>query len=404
MASRFIPSQGPPRVLALGQLTNSIGDGAYYVCSALYFTRIIGLTPTQVGLGLTLGWAIGSFAGVPFGHLADRHGPRGTAVLLALTTAAAVALFLVVRSNVAFLIAACLYTSCQCGLGAARQALLAALVEPENRTETRAYLQATTNAGIAIGAAIGAVALQLDTKPAYLAAFALDAASFLASAAVLLKVPSVPGRPRVTGEPALAVLRDRPYALISFLNMIMLLYMPMLSLILPLWIVRWTAAPRWMVGALMVLNTVGVVLFQVKVAHRVSDLASARRLVRYAGVLLLAACLVFALSTTGSAWVAAVVLVAGAGLQVVGEMMLASGSWEISFGLAPPDKHGQYQGFFGTGVSVARMLGPLMLTALIVDWGWPGWLVLGGLFVLAGFAITPAVHLAECTRVRTVTV
>src|SRR5215831_8593621 len=90
MASRFIPPQGPPRVLALGQLTNSIGDGAYYVCSALYFTRIIGLTPTQVGLGLTLGWAIGSFAGVPFGHLADRRGPRGTAVLLALATAAAV--------------------------------------------------------------------------------------------------------------------------------------------------------------------------------------------------------------------------------------------------------------------------------------------------------------------------
>jgi MFS family permease len=126
--------------------------------------------------------------------------------------------------------------------------------------------------------------------------------------------------------------------------------------------------------------------------------------VRYAGVLLLAACLVFALSTTGSALVAAIVLVAGAGLQVVGEMMLASGSWEISFGLAPPDKHGQYQGFFGTGVSVARMLGPLLLTALIVDWGWPGWLVLGGLFVLAGLAITPAVHLAERTRVRTITV
>jgi MFS family permease len=404
MASRFIPPAGAPRVLAYGQLTNSIGDGAYYVCSALYFTRIIGLTPTQVGLGLTLGWAIGSFAGVPFGHLADRRGPRGTAVLLALATAAAVALFLVVRSFVPFLIAACLYTSCQCGLGAARQALLAALVEPEKRTETRAYLQATTNAGIAIGAALGAVALQFDTKPAYLAAFALDAASFLASAAVLLRVPSVPGRPRVTGEPALAVLRDRPYALISLLNMVMLLYMPMLSLILPLWIVRWTAAPRWMVGALMVLNTVGVVLFQVRVARRVSDLASARRLVRYAGVLLLAACLVFALSRTGPTWVAALVLVAGAGLQVVGEMMLASGSWEISFGLAPPDKHGQYQGFFGTGVSVARMLGPLLLTALIVDWGWPGWLVLGGLFVLAGFALTPAVHLAERTRVRTITV
>ena len=89
-----------------------------------------------------------------------------------------------------------------------------------------------------------------------------------------------------------------------------------------------------------------------------------------------------------------------AGLQVVGEMMLGSGAWEISFGLAPPDKHGQYQGFFGTGVAVARMLGPLLLTALIITWGTPGWLVLGVLFAGAGFAIGPAVRWASQQRAR----
>jgi MFS family permease len=388
-------------VLAIAQLTNSIGDGAYYVCSALYFTRIVGLSATQVGFGLTLGWAIGSLAGVPLGHLADRKGPKGTAILLALATGAAVALFLVVRSFVPFLIAACLYTSCQCGLAAARQALLAGLVDSEQRTRIRAYLQATTNAGIAIGAALGGVALQFDSRPAYLAAFALDALSFLASAGLLLRLPPVPRVPPVRGEPALAVLRDRPYALIAFLNMIMLLYMPMLSLILPLWIVRHTHAPRWTVAALLVLNTVAVVLFQVKVARRVTGLASAALLVRYAGVFLLVACGVFALSAIGtSAWLAGLVLLVGACLQVVGEMLLGSGSWEISFGLAPPDKHGQYQGFFGTGVAVARMLGPLLLTALIITWGPPGWLVLGALFLLAGFAIGPAVRWAQRSHER----
>src|SRR5437899_10259069 len=190
MLSKFVPPAGPPRVLAIAQLTNSVGDGAYYVCSALYFTRVIGLSPTQVGFGLTVGWAIGSLAGVPLGHLADRRGARGVAILLALATAAAVALFLVVRSFVPFLIAACLYTSCQCGLSAARQALLASLVNAEQRTRIRAYLQATTNAGIAIGAALGGVALQYDSRPAYLAAFTLDAVSFLASAGVLLRLPS----------------------------------------------------------------------------------------------------------------------------------------------------------------------------------------------------------------------
>lgn len=183
--------------------------------------------------------------------------------------------------------------------------------------------------------------------------------------------------------------------------MIMLLYMPMLSLILPLWIVEHTHAPRWMVAALLVLNTIAVVLFQVRVARRVTGLASAALLVRYAGVFLLVACGVFALSTVGtSAWLAGLVLIVGAGLQVIGEMLLGSGSWEISFGLAPSDKHGQYQGFFGTGVAVARMLGPLLLTALIITWGTPGWLVLGALFLLAGFAMGPAVRWASRERAR----
>jgi MFS family permease len=142
-----------------------------------------------------------------------------------------------------------------------------------------------------------------------------------------------------------------------------------------------------------------VVLFQVRVAKRVTGLGSAARELRYAGVILLVACAVFALSTAGSsAWLAALVLLAGAALQVVGEMMLGSGSWEISFGLAPANKHGQYQGFFGTGVAIARMLGPSLLIALIITWGAPGWFVLGGLFLAAGFAMGPAVAWAARTR------
>ncbi|WP_158558222.1 MFS transporter [Spongiactinospora gelatinilytica] len=128
--NRILPPAGPPRVLALAQLVNSLGDGAYYACSALFFTRIVGLSPTQVGLGLTLAWGTGMLAGVPMGHLADRWGPRRTALLLALLTAAALSAFLVVRSFPAFLVAACAYACCQAGLTSARQALLAGL-DPE---------------------------------------------------------------------------------------------------------------------------------------------------------------------------------------------------------------------------------------------------------------------------------
>ncbi|MEU9011907.1 MFS transporter [Streptomyces sp. NPDC048479] len=402
MSLRIVPPSGSPRILAVAQLVNSLGDGAYYVCSALYFSRIVGLSPAQIGLGLTVAWAIGSVAGVPLGHLADRRGPRSTAVLLALATATSVVAFLFVRSFVPFLLAACCYATAQCGLAAARQALLAGLVAKEERTETLAYLQSTLNAGLAVGAAAGGVALHVGTREAYLSVFAMDAGAFTLCALVLLRLPTVqPAAPTTGGGPELAVLRDRPYALVSFLNMVMLLRMPLISLAIPLWIVERTSAPGWSVSALLVLNTAAVMLFQVRTAAAVTDLPSATRTVRRGGAVMLASCAVFALSAAGpAAWVAVAVLLAGAVLQVAGEMMQSAGAWQISFDLAPAGQQGQYQGCFGTGVSVARMLGPLLLTTLIVGWGVLGWLLLGALFLAAGLAMGPAVRWAEKSEAR----
>ncbi|MFD8984553.1 MFS transporter [Streptomyces sp. NPDC059564] len=397
MTIRFLPAPGAPRRLAAAQLSNSVGDGAYYVCSALYFTGVVGLSPARIGLGLTLAWAVGSVAGVPLGALADRRGPRGTSVLLALATAASVASFLFVRSFGAFLCAAVLYAVSQCGLAAARQALLAGLVAPAERTGVLAHLQSTLNAGLALGAALGGLALGAGTEGAYLVVFALDAVSFLVCAALLLGLPAVAPVPeRAAGEPRLAVLRDRPYALVTLLNAVLLLRMPLLSLAIPLWIVERTHAPGWLVSALFVLNTLAVMLFQVRTARPVTDLVSAGRALRLSGLVMALSCAVFAAAALpGAGWAAGALLVAGAALQADAEMRQSAGSWQIGFSLAPAERMGQYQGFFGTGVPVARTLGPMLLTALLLLWGIPGWLLLGALLLGASYAMGPAVRWAH---------
>ncbi|MGW2201078.1 MFS transporter [Streptomyces sp. NPDC001774] len=391
-----------PRALLLAQLSNAIGDGAFYVTSALYFSEIVGLSAARIGTGLTLAWAVGSVAGVWLGHLADRRGPRSTAVLLALATAGAVASFLFIRAFVPFLIAAAVYATAQSGLAAARQALLAGLVEPSARTEVLARLQSTLNAGLAVGAGLGGLALHAGTRTAYLSVFALDAAGFLVCALVLRGLPPVAPAPVVSaGEPRLAVLRDRPYALLTLLNALMLLRLPLLSLALPLWIVQRTSAPGWIVSALFVLNTGAVMLFQVRVARKVTCLSEATRAVRLAGAVMLASCAVFAVTAVGlGLWATVAVLALGAALQVVAEMRHSAGSWQIGFALAPAGRIGQYQGFYGTGVPVARTLGPLLVTALLVTWGVPGWLLLGGIFLLTGVVTGPAVRWAERARAR----
>lgn len=237
MTSRLVPPAGPRRVLAFAQLVNSVGAGAYYVTSALYFTHVVGLAPGRVGLGLTIAWAVGSLAGVPLGRIADQRGARGTAVALAVGTAAAVGSFLVVRRFVPFVLAACAYATAQSGLAAARQALLAGLVAAGERTGLLAHLQATLNAGLAVGAGLGGLALQAGTRAAYLGVFALDALSFLVCAGVLLRLPPVApdgvaagGKPDgrgvlreqpVRNRDRLGVLRDRPYAVLALLNTVL---------------------------------------------------------------------------------------------------------------------------------------------------------------------------------------
>ncbi|WP_405796484.1 MFS transporter [Streptomyces longwoodensis] len=392
----------PRHLLALAQLSNSVGDGAYYTTSALYFTQVVGLSPARVGLGLTVGWAAGSLAGVPLGRLADRRGARGTAVLLALGTALAVASFTVVRGFLPFVLVACGYAAAQSGLAAARQALLAVLVSAGERTGLLARLQSTLNAGLAVGAGLGGLALHSGTRGAYLAVFVLDAVSFLVCAGLLSALPAagavagaVPGVAPGRRPAGLGVLRDRPYARVAMLNTVLLLRLPLLSLVLPLWITTRTEAPVWLVSGLFVLNTAAVTLFQVRAARGVDGVAPATRAVRRAGWVMLAACAVFALSAGGGTAWAVGLLVLGAVLQVVAEMGQSAGSWQLSFELAPPDRVGEYQGFFGTGVTVARTLGPLVLTSLLVEWGTPGWLLLGAVTLGASYAMGPAARRAE---------
>jgi hypothetical protein len=169
-----------------------------------------------------------------------------------------------------------------------------------------------------------------------------------------------------------------------------------LSLGLPLWIVERTSAPPVLAALVLVLNMLTVVLFQVRVARLVHDLRTASRTAGRAGWVLLAACVVY--GTSGGALhpaAAAALLLVAAAVQVFGEMMHGAASWEVGFALAPADRQGQYQGFYGMAPQIARMLGPVVVTTLLIGRGLAGWLVLGGLFLAAGMLVRPVVRWAS---------
>jgi hypothetical protein len=74
-------------------------------------------------------------------------------------------------------------------------------------------------------------------------------------------------------------------------------------------------------------------------------------------------------------------------------------SWGLSIPLMPAGAAGEYAGVFTTGEAAAQMAAPVIMTTFVVGLGPPGWLLLGGLFLLAASPTPPITRWALRTRV-----
>jgi dipeptide/tripeptide permease len=151
---------------------------------------------------------------------------------------------------------------------------------------------------------------------------------------------------------------------------------------IPIWIVKYTDAPRWWVSTLLILNTAAVVLFQVKVSKRSKPLNESFNQYLLSGFLLAGACLLYASAEGPSAQIASLVLVIGMALHVVAELLIAMIHWQISFDLADPSRQGAYYGLWTFGNGLSEIVGPTLVTFALVSLGKPGWALLSMMFVL----------------------
>lgn len=392
----IIPTSGHIRTLSISQLINCIGDGAYYVCITLYFTQHVGFTPGEFGLSLTIAWIIALIVGIPVGRLVDIVGARKMHLILAVGASLAIFSYIFIDVVWLFTLAASLYTISQRGVSAARNAFVAAVIDKADISEAKGYIQVAFNFGLSLGAAIGGIAILIETEIAYLSVLGINAVSLIIAAIIVqYKMPEIKHRLDIKPAKNLTVIRDKPYILLTLINAILILHIPLFDVALPLWVLHHTEAPTWVVSCLFILNTVSVVFFMKYFARGVKDTTSAIKYVRFAGLFLILSCFLFAFSGELSFIWAIVILICAAIMQVIGEMFQLSGTWQISFGLAPDDKQGEYQSFFGSGFTMAEMLGPLLLTNLVVYQGVIGWISLGVLFLFASLLMGPATRWAE---------
>jgi MFS family permease len=392
-----LPS-GPLRLLVLASLVNTAGTGLWMVSSPLYLTRYAGLSITQTGLALTATALVCMVASAPTGYVADRLGAREVYVAGLVAQALGTAAFALVHSVWVYLLIGIPLAVADAAQRAAKGAVIAGAVPPEERVRTRAYLRSVTNVGIAAGSALAGVALAVDTRWAYVALILGDAVTYLVAAALVSRLERISRHARQPGAPRLIALRDRPFLLFVLLDGLLSTHFGLFEVGLPLWIAHRTDAPAWLVAVVYLTNTTAVVLFQVRAARGTDEPAGAARAARRAGLTLLAACGLYALSGHAHSLVTITLLVAGALTHVVGELWHSASGWGISFGLSPSDKHGQYQGAYAIGMQLGQMLAPFVVTTLAVGWGDPGWLLLGVAFALAGAAMPPTVSWALRNR------
>jgi MFS family permease len=392
---RLIPAPGPLRLLAFATLVNTFGNGLFFTSAALFYTRSVGLSPTQVGSGLLVAGLLSLLVGMPAGHLADLRGAREVLIALLVLEGLAMGSFALVHSFAGFVAVSVAFACLDKAANAVRQGLVARALPVDARVTGRAYLRSVTNLGIGAGAALAGVALAAGTRSAYVALVLGDAVTYLLTAVVLLRLPATTAAARRPAGGMLLALRDRPFVAVTVVNAVLTMHYAVLEVGVPLWVDRHTSAPTWTVALVFLVNTGCCVLFQVRASRGAVDVGSSAVVMRRGSLLLAASYLVFALSAGHTAGVAVAVLVVAALVNVMGELQQAAGSWGLGFGLAPEHAQGQYQGLYSTGFAAATMLGPLIVTSTAISHGTAGWLVLAALFATAGAVAVPVVRWAE---------
>ncbi|MFI0486747.1 MFS transporter [Actinomadura sp. 9N215] len=375
--------------LLAAALVEWVGTGLFLAVSTVFFVKVVGLTPGQVGPGLTIAAVVAMAAVLPVGRLADRYGPRNVLILINLMRAAATACFLLVHGWWGFLAVSVLIAVTDQAAPALIQALVGDLTGSDRRTRVLAVHRSVINVGLSIGGLTAGILLGVGLEHVFQVLLLADAAAFVAAAALLCKLP---GRPTPRPRDALTrwrVLRDTRLLALTAYDSVMCLWQPMLNIAFPLWLITRTDAPVSLVGILYATATMTCIILQYPISIRAGTPRQALHGYVWAGLCLATASLGFAAAPAVSDTATVAVLAAAVITLTIGELFQVGSAWTLSFAIAPPDQRTTYLAAFGLGRATGRAAGPLLMTGVVLALGEPGWILLAA--VHAAAAVAPAI-------------
>jgi hypothetical protein len=256
---------------------------------------------------------------------------------------------------------------------------------------TMGKIKTVYNVGFTIGAPLSALAVNFNTDAGYNSIVLADALSYLAVVLVLYKFRGVAWGPEHRDETdgsqqtrrfSFDALRDRTYRRAAVINSVLSLHLSMLAIGIPLWVTLHTKLPRYSLGLLFAINTALVIVLQVPTNSLARSVDRSRALMRAAGLTLAACCFLLAWAAALPLALAVVALVGAVILLTLGEMAQSASGWMLAYELAPPTARAEWLTTFWVGISAQYVIGPLLISSVVVAHRSVGWIGLGLAFLL----------------------
>jgi MFS family permease len=141
----------------------------------------------------------------------------------------------------------------------------------------------------------------------------------------------------------------------------------------------------------LLINTLACVLFSVRASKGTSAISYAAKTFFRAGLFVAGGCVLYAFAQGLNPWFATIFLISGMALHVTGELLGSAAGWGLGFGLARSEYQGQYQGVWQLSWSFGGIVGPALITSLIVDFNKLGWFIMAAVFALSTYLFIPLV-------------
>lgn len=354
-----------PLIVALA--VDAVGSGTKGPLLLLFLTRVIDLDLRSAGLLLSVSALVSLVVPAMIGQLTHRISPRTIVIGAQLVQGVAMLGLLFSRDVPVIAVAATLSAIGGRAFWSSVFALVAAAADDEPEDRRGRWFAASgmiQNSGFALGGLLAGALLLLDGSTPFLVALALNAVTFFGSA--LLFATERRPAPTTTDEhgSGVRVWTDGRYLLLIAANTLFAFCSVLLMIGLPVYLLDFLDAPRWLLGPLLAMVTILGATCQGLGVRLTRSLRSVTVMAVAGGFWIVWGLLSASLMLAGAGWLIIGGLVLAVLCYAIAELLHAPASMNLAASEAPKEARASYLSVFQYSFAIASIATPAVFGGL----------------------------------------